>query len=118
VTKVEERQQKYVIPHEYFLLFIAVAPVYEANVCQVITQWLTRTVHLIWSHVYRVMEWIKRCAKEIKSGSYTLYLLGRYETFKAMETSSKNIPITVINETVLFGKNLWMQNKRCPCSLN
>jgi len=56
VTKVEERQQKYVIPHEYFLLFIAVAPVYEANVCQVITQWLTRTVHLIWSHVYRVME--------------------------------------------------------------
>jgi len=91
VTKVEERQPKYVIPHEYFLLFIAVAPVYEANICQVIIQWLTRTVHLIWSHVYRVKERIKRCAKGIKSGGrYIIYLLGRYETFKAMGTSSKH----------------------------
>jgi hypothetical protein len=33
-----------------------------------------------------------------------LYLLSRYGTFKAMETSSENIPITVINEVVLSEK--------------
>jgi len=46
-----------------------------------------------------------------------LYLLGRYETFKVMETSSENFPITVINEMVLFEKHLWIQNKICPSSL-
>ena len=52
------------------------------------------------------MEWIEKCAKEIYLETDTLYPLGRYQTFKAMETSSINIPITVINETVVFEKNI------------
>jgi hypothetical protein len=36
----------------------------------------------------------------------TLYLFGRYKTFKAIETSSENIPITLINEMVLFEKHV------------
>jgi hypothetical protein len=52
------------------------------------------------------MKRIEKCTKEINLEADTLYLLGRYETFKAMETSSENIPITVINEMVLFEKHL------------
>jgi len=56
VTKDDERQQKYGIPQAYLLLCITVAPAYEVNGCQVMTQRLARTLYLIWSDVYKVME--------------------------------------------------------------
>lgn len=118
MTEDDEREQKYGIPNAYFLLCIAVATVYEVNGCQVMKQGLARTLYLIWSHVFKVIEWTEKCAKEMYLETDTLYLLGRYETFKAMETSSENIPIREINEMVLFEKQLCIQNKRWPCSLN